>query len=75
MDRNKYEEDIEMSEDIKKVPEEILDEELDGVAGGAKDENGYWICKFCAKGIPTVKSNADCLKHYQACPDSPYYKG
>lgn len=58
----------------KKIPQEINDEDLESVSGGARDANGDWICKYCGNSIPNIVTNADCLNHYKACAVSPLYR-
>lgn len=63
-----------MAEDIKKVPEEINDEELEKIAGGLNDKEGNWLCKYCGVSFPEVKTATQIKAHFYSCQYSPYRK-
>ena len=59
----------------KKIPQEINEDDLDQVAGGYSDANGNWLCPYCGKAFPEVKSNKDCAQHWlTTCTNSPLKK-
>ena len=55
----------------KKIPQEINEEELDMVAGGAMVEGG-WKCEFCGKIYPEIATNPQIMAHYNTCKVSPF---
>lgn len=60
----------------KKIPQEINEDDLDKIAGGAFDANGDWLCAYCGKVFPAIKTNQACFVHWQKdCKDSPFYRG